>query len=417
MDIFKDHPQFPKVLETCKQLKENGFKAWLAGGCVRDMLLGIAAKDFDVATDAKPADVKKIFSAALDIGEQFGIMMVPVQDTNGENFQIEIATFRSDGEYKDGRRPEEVQFTTPEEDALRRDFTVNAMFYDPLEEKLYDFVKGQEDLNKRIIKAVGDPLKRFEEDKLRMLRAIRFSAQLDFAIEENTFKAIQKKRKEVLVVSKERIYQEFSKLMNSKALIKGLRYFKESHLNEPIFETFKHFKDLDLRFEKSIQLLKNHKELGIQAKWSLFFHPYFENTFNSISAIENFFKDFKFPNKIADAVLFNFNRLKWMETFHTYKDGEVLEFIYSPEGRQFLSYYVELPHSTDDNQNLQRVIALQNKYKKIDPPLVNGNDLMNLGHKPGPHLKKILKTVYYHQLENRITDREVLMSWIKAQKF
>jgi len=277
---FSSHPQYPKVLEVCNLLKKNGFKAWLAGGCVRDHLLGIPAKDFDVATDAKPKEVQKIFPGSLDIGEQFGIIMVPLKDSNDNNFQIEIATFRTDGEYKDGRRPEEVKFTGPDEDALRRDFTVNAMFFDPLENKLYDFVEGQKDLKLKILKAVGDPMKRFEEDKLRMLRAIRFSAQLDFEIEEQTFKAIQKKRKDIMVVSKERIHQEITKMMSSKYLMRGLKYFKESHLNEVLFETFKHFKDLDLRFEKSVHLLKNHKELDNVTIWTLFFHPYFENLFN-----------------------------------------------------------------------------------------------------------------------------------------
>ncbi|MES2768233.1 MAG: CCA tRNA nucleotidyltransferase [Bdellovibrionota bacterium] len=414
---FSGHPQYPKVLEVCNLLKKNGYTAWLAGGCVRDYLLGIPAKDFDVATDAKPRDVQRIFPGSLDIGEQFGIIMVPLKDANNSNFQIEIATFRSDGEYKDGRRPEEVNFTTPEEDALRRDFTVNAMFYDPLENKLYDFVEGQNDLKLKILKAVGDPMKRFEEDKLRMLRAIRFSAQLDFEIEEQTFKAIQKKRKEITVVSKERIHQEVTKMMNSKALIRGLKYFKESHLNEVLFDSFKHFKDLDLRFEKSVQLLKNHKELDEITKWSLFFHPYFENTFNSLSAIEVFLKDYKFSGKFVDSIMYNFDRLKWMETFSSYRNGEVLEFIFSKDGRQFLSYYAELPHSPQEFQSLDRIIKLKNQYKELPEPLLNGNDLMDLGLKQGPQFKKILKSVYYHQLENKITDKEKLIVWTKAQSF
>lgn len=414
---YAEHPQYPKVLEVCVKLKNNGFKAWLAGGCVRDMLLGIPAKDFDVATDAPPRDVQRIFQGALDIGEQFGIIMLPLKDTANQNFQIEIATFRADGEYKDGRRPEEVKFTTPEEDALRRDFTVNAMFFDPLELKLHDFVQGQIDLSKKVLRAVGDPMKRFEEDKLRMLRAIRFSAQLDFEIEEQTFKAIQKKRRDVLVVSKERIHQELTKLMESKALIRGLKYFKESHVHEVLFESFKHFKDLDLRFEKSIQLLKNFKTLGPITKWSLFFHPYFENTFNSLSAIEGFLKEYKFSNKVTDAVLANFNRLKWMETFSTYRDGEVLEFIHSIEGQQFLSYYAELPLTPQELQSLQRIIELKTKYPILDEPLLNGNDLMDLGFKTGPQFKKILKSIYYHQLENKISNRDQLIAWTKAQKF
>lgn len=414
---FTAHPQYSKVLEVCTQLKKNGFKAWLAGGCVRDLLLGIPAKDFDIATDAAPREVQRIFTGSLDIGEQFGIIMVPLKDTNNQNFQIEIATFRTDGEYKDGRRPEGVKFTTPEEDALRRDFTINAMFFDPLEQKLYDFVHGQEDLAKKVLKAVGDPLKRFEEDKLRMLRAIRFAAQLDFEIEEATFKAIQKKRKEVLIVSKERIHQELTKMMDSKALIRGLKYFKESHLHEVLFESFKTTKDLDLRFDKSIQLLKNHKILEPITKWSLFFHPYFENTFNSLSIIEDFLREYKFSNKVIDAVLYNFNKLKWMETFSTYRDGEVLEFAYSQDGQQFLSYYAELPLTTEELQNLQRIIELKMKHPSLPEPLLNGNDLMDLGFKTGPQFKKILKSVYYHQIENKISNRDQLITWTKAQKF
>lgn len=414
---YSNHPQYPMVLKVCTTLKKNGYKAWLAGGCVRDLLLNIPAKDFDVATDAPPKEVQRIFKSSLDIGEQFGIIMVPLQDMNGQNFQIEIATFRADGEYKDGRRPEEVKFTTPEEDALRRDFTVNAMFFDPLEQKLYDFVQGQADLEKKILKAVGDPLKRFEEDKLRMLRAIRFSAQLDFEIELQTLKAIQKKRKEIHIVSKERIHQELSKLMDSKALIRGLKYFKETSLHEVIFESFKHFKDLDLKFEKSIQLLKNHKELDSLTKWSMFFHPYFENTFNSIPVIEDFLKEYKFSNKLTDAILTNFKTLKWMETFRSYRVGEVLEFIYSESGKRFLSFYAELPLSTQELQNLKHIIDLKTKYPSLPEPLLNGNDIMDLGFKAGPQLKKIIKSVYYYQIENKISDREKLIAWTKAQSF
>lgn len=408
MNNFGPHSHYPKVLEVCNLLKKNGFKAWLAGGCVRDMLLGIEAKDFDVATDAAPRDVQRIFPGSLDIGEQFGIIMLPFKDTNDENFQIEVATFRTDGEYKDGRHPDGVKFATPEEDALRRDFTVNAMFYDPLENKLYDFVEGQKDLKLKILRAVGDPMKRFEEDKLRMLRAIRFSAQLDFEIEEQTFKAIQKKRKEILVVSKERIHQELTKMMNSKALIRGLKYFKDSHLHEVLMDSFKHFKDLDLRFEKSIQLLKNHKQLEPVTRWALFLHPYFENTFNSLGAIENFLKEHKFSNKTIETIMYNFNKTKWMETFSTYRDGEVLEFLFSKEGKLFLSYYAELPHSPQEFQNFDRILKLKSQFPELPEPLLNGNDVMDLGFKPGPNFKKILKSIYHHQLENKISDKEAL---------
>ena len=164
----------------CAALHGAGFQALLAGGSVRDLLMKRAPHDFDIATDATPDEVASLFPQALTVGRQFGVTILPFQ-VGDEAFQIEVATFREDLEYKDGRRPEGVKFSTAKADAQRRDFTVNALFMDPLTGVISDFVDGQKDIRSRILRTVGVPHERFNEDKLRLLRAVRFSAQLDFA--------------------------------------------------------------------------------------------------------------------------------------------------------------------------------------------------------------------------------------------
>ncbi len=172
------------AIEVIQELQRHGYQALLAGGCVRDMLLGRPAKDYDVATDARPDDVMRLFYRTLKVGAKFGVVIVL---TRGR--QVEVATFRSEAGYEDGRHPTRVDFTSVAEDASRRDFTINGMFYDPLKEQVIDYVGGQADLRNRIIRTIGDPDERFGEDYLRMLRAIRFSTQLGFEIEPHTYSA------------------------------------------------------------------------------------------------------------------------------------------------------------------------------------------------------------------------------------
>jgi tRNA nucleotidyltransferase/poly(A) polymerase len=168
-----------------RRLRENGHVAYFAGGCVRDLLRGEVPKDFDVATEARPEVVQKIFSRTYAVGAHFGVIVVLENE-----FQFEVATFRSDGVYLDGRRPVEVHFATAEEDAARRDFTINGMFFDPEKEEVIDFVGGRADLERKLIRAIGDPAQRFAEDRLRMLRAIRFATVLGFEIDPATWEAI-----------------------------------------------------------------------------------------------------------------------------------------------------------------------------------------------------------------------------------
>ncbi|MGH7200793.1 MAG: CCA tRNA nucleotidyltransferase, partial [Planctomycetaceae bacterium] len=204
------NPQHEFALEVVRRLREAGHQALWAGGCVRDLLLGREPQDYDVATDAVPETVRDLFGRrrTLAVGASFGVIIV-----RGPQSEVEVATFRTDLGYSDGRRPDAVAFSTPQEDAQRRDFTINGMFYDPIAERIIDYVGGEEDLKRRIIRAIGRPEDRMAEDKLRMLRAVRFAARFDFAIDPATLTAIQQQARELVIVSAERIAAEMRHIL------------------------------------------------------------------------------------------------------------------------------------------------------------------------------------------------------------
>lgn len=211
------------------ELRAAGFEAYWAGGCVRDRLLGITPKDYDVATDARPEQIRAHFGErrTLAIGAAFGVITVLGPKPAG---QIEVATFRADAEYSDGRRPDAVTFSNAREDALRRDFTINGMFYDPIREEVLDYVGGRADLEDHLVRAIGDAHARIGEDKLRMLRAVRFAAHFGFAIEPQTEAAIRQSAGDVQVVSAERITQELRRMWTDRHRVRGLELLRETGL-------------------------------------------------------------------------------------------------------------------------------------------------------------------------------------------
>ena len=222
MNQWKDSPRYSAAREIVAVLRRTGYKAYFAGGCVRDLLLGLEAKDFDVATSATPDIVMGMFAKAYSVGAHFGVVLVCSADANGVEITTEVATFRHDGAYSDGRRPDAVRFSIdPREDVLRRDFTINGMMLDPVvleetadvEAATLDYVSGRDDLKARIVRAIGDPSLRFAEDKLRMLRAVRFAARLEFEIESRTMTAIQAAASEIGQVSSERIRDELTLML------------------------------------------------------------------------------------------------------------------------------------------------------------------------------------------------------------
>jgi poly(A) polymerase len=224
------------AIDVVQRLRRAGFEAYWAGGCVRDELLGKTPADYDVATNATPDQVRPLFRRTVEVGVSFGVIeVIGPKHHEGDHLKIQIATFRSDGVYSDGRRPDSVTFSSAEEDAKRRDFTINGMFFDPLENRLIDFVGGQVDLQAKLLRAIGEPEARFEEDKLRMLRAVRMATRFELAIEERTAVAVRRMAPEINVVSAERIAEELRKLLVHPRRAEGMRLMESLELVRPIF--------------------------------------------------------------------------------------------------------------------------------------------------------------------------------------
>jgi poly(A) polymerase len=225
------------AIDVVRTLQQAGFAALWAGGCVRDELLGLSPNDYDVATDARPEQVQKLFRRCVAIGAAFGVIEVigpRDKSRGGDHLTVEVATFRSDGQYVDGRRPESVTFSSPEEDANRRDFTINGMFFDPVKGELHDYVGGRADLEAKILRAIGDPAARFAEDKLRILRAVRIAARFELEIDPGTLAAAKRMAPQITVVSAERIAEELRKLLTHPNRARGVRLLREFGLVEPV---------------------------------------------------------------------------------------------------------------------------------------------------------------------------------------
>jgi poly(A) polymerase len=254
----KDVAAYDAAKSIVIALKEQGHEALLAGGCVRDRLLGKVPKDYDVATSATPDEVCKIFKRTKKVGAKFGVVLV-----SHRRHEIEVATFRTDGIYRDGRRPEEVTFTDAEHDAQRRDFTINGMFYDPVIDQLVDYVNGQTDLTARVIRCIGDPSKRFAEDHLRLMRAVRFATTLGFAIESHTLEAIQKHAEQIEAISPERVRAELALMLTSPNRVRAWNLLGESHLLNHIIKGVKWDGPLHAQVREMLELLPQNSNLAV----------------------------------------------------------------------------------------------------------------------------------------------------------
>lgn len=376
---MEEHPQARTIVET---LAKAGFIAYYAGGWVRDLLLNHPSDDIDIATNAPPETIQVLFPHTVPVGIAFGIILVII-----DGRQYEVATFRQDLDYKDGRRPSRIEFTTAIEDAKRRDFTINGMFYDPLKDEVLDYVHGKADLAAKLIRAIGDPHERIKEDRLRMIRAIRLACRFGFAIEEKTAAAIRFHAKELFpAVAIERVWQEFTKSHDFGKLRPTLLMLHDFGILEVIFPELK-----GASLEEKLLPIKDYPAAAPTIASIL---PLFPD--KSLQKRLELCKKLKLSNLDQQFVSF----LTHAESFiHLERPIERVEWAYfyansfAPPCLQILAAHLEprkrsafLQHHEDEMQRLERSI----QRIKTQDPVVKSNDLMTQGIRPGVNMGKLL---------------------------
>ncbi|MEC7407769.1 MAG: CCA tRNA nucleotidyltransferase [Planctomycetota bacterium] len=399
-----------EAVRIIRQLNEAGFTAYLAGGCVRDALLGKEPKDFDIATNASPEAVREVFgkSRTLAFGASFGVIGVLPSRRSRANFQkhaTEVATFRSDGEYTDGRRPDTVEFGDARHDAMRRDFTINGLFYDPLADEVIDYVGGQADLADGLLRTIGNPEDRFGEDRLRMLRAIRFSASLGFRIDPATEVAIGQHAGAIAIVSEERVGSEMRRLLVAPKAIHGLRSLVRTHLAASVFPELLaiDFESLEKRFALARD---DDFRYRLGAILSLVDSPQ-----KSLKATA---KSWRLANEEVRSLssslrywppLLEFNDRPWSETQPIMIDRD-FEFILD-----LASTIAESQAGDGQERGRASIRSVRERTswpaERLDPPsLLGGDDLKSMGFPAGPAYSIVLKEMRNAQLDGQIRSRE-----------
>lgn len=394
---------YAQALKVVKRLRQQGFEALFAGGCVRDQLLGREASDYDVVTDATPDRIIALFRRTLKIGAQFGVVMVIL-----EGRQVEVATFRTEGGYQDGRRPGFVEFASAREDASRRDFTINGMFYDPIEGKVLDFVGGREDLERRIIRTIGEPSHRFSEDYLRMLRAIRFAARLDFHIEEATWGAICEFAPKISVISAERIAVELEMILTDPGRGRGGRLLIESGLAGAIFPGVAG-EDLEAG-SRTLEFLPDQVDFGLAL--AAFLSRV--ETDRAVGMVEGL----KLSNvKLKKVRNLLENRGVLMDADMPIADLRLM--LAEPYYGDLLSLQFAIcrdkGESTEPLETLKRRAEAVPDRRKLPPPLLDGHELLALGVPPGPPVGKIMREMFAAQLSGQIRTPEEAREWVEIR--
>jgi len=426
--------------DVVERLCTHGFEALYAGGCVRDRLLGVTPHDYDVATSARPEQVEAIFPRTVPVGAQFGVILV-LQD--GE--EIQVATFRGDGTYHDGRHPESIHFTNAEGDARRRDFTVNGLFYDPIADKILDFVGGRDDLEKKLLRAIGDPSERFAEDKLRLLRTIRFATTLGFGIDPETWSAVKKGAPEIHAVSAERIREELSKILLSPHRLRGFDLLDESGLLREILPEVEALKGCeqppefhpegDVFVHTRLMLSLLAPEASLTLVLAVLLHDLGKPStraidetgrirFNGHEGVSTemglrLLQRLRFPNEVIDTVLPAVRLHMSFKDVPQMKVSTLKRMMARPTFEEELELHrVDClgSHGMLDNHAL--LIAKRGEFLTeplIPPPLLTGHDLIALGWKPGPHFAEILEAVQNRQLEGTLASQEEAIAWVRKR--
>jgi len=444
--------KFQEAVSIVKKLIKNKAQAYLAGGCVRDMLMGKEPKDFDIVTSAKPEEIEKVFKKTRAVGKQFGVILVI-----GKTGTFEVATFRGEGEYQDYRRPSYVFWTGPKEDALRRDFTINGLFYDPIAKKVIDYVGGQKDIKEKKLRFIGIPQQRIKEDNLRLLRAVRFKNLLGFSFEERTERAILKYAKMIQNVSKERVKEEIDKMLidSSRAnsitdlsrlgllgyilpeveRMKNVPQPPQFHAEGDVFEhTILSLQKLPKETKKEIVWATLLHDVGKPETFKIRKHPVFGErpTFyghpkKGAEITESICRRLKFSKEERETVTFmvrehlrhkDFSKMKlakqrrWAQ-HHLFTSLLILWKADAEASWLGKKDKIDLSLYQTANKLYQEEL----KRPKPPQPIINGYDVMRvLKIPPGPLVGKILKEIEEAQLEERIKNREEAIKYLSAYK-
>lgn len=421
-----------------EKLQASGHQGWLVGGCVRDRLLGREAEDYDVATDARPERIMDLFPRSGSVGAHFGVVLV-----RGDGCQVEVATFRSDESYSDGRRPDSVRFQTdPREDALRRDFTVNALFCDPIGDRLLDFAGGRADLEHRLIRAIGDPDARFAEDHLRLLRAVRFAARLGFEIEPVTMEAIRRTHRQILTVSAERIRDELVRILTEGGARRGFEMLDETGLLEDVLPEVAAMKGVaqppeyhpegDVWTHTLLLLERLERPTATLAVGALLHDVGKPPTFRvaerirfdghveaGVELARVILHRLRFSNHQTEQVVALVGNHMRFKDAPNMRASTLKRFMRTPRFEEHLEL-----HRLDclsSNGRLDTWRMVKSRYELMPPeelkppPLVTGEDLIAEGYQPGPEFGRMLRVVEDAQLEGRIGSREEALALVREQ--
>jgi poly(A) polymerase len=428
--------------QICHTLRSKGFQAFLVGGCVRDILLGREPADYDVTTDTLPSQVEEIFPGSLTVGAKFGVVIVPEEapaSSDAERLQVEVATFRSDVGYSDGRHPDRVDYTkSPQDDVKRRDFTINALLLDPETNEILDFVGGREDLEAGIIRAIGDPAARFGEDKLRMVRAVRFAARFGYAIEPATLKAIQKLAPEIDQISMERLRDELTKILTEGAARRGFELLDQTGLLIYLLPEIAKMKGVEqppqFHPEGDVWIHTLMMIGGLPAgssptlAWGVLLHdvgkpPTFappagpngrirfdRHVEVGVKMAEQICRRFRFSNEDTEQILaLVTNHMKFKDVPRM-KPATLKRFVRVDKFGEHLELHrldSLASHGKLDNYELVSRFIAETSPEQVRPVrLLTGDDLIALGLKPGPRFKAILYNVEEAQLDGTIHTHE-----------
>jgi poly(A) polymerase len=439
-----DVPVSPKLEAAgriCETLRRAGHRALFAGGCVRDLLLGFSAKDYDVATSATPREVAALFDRTIHVGAAYGVTIVVLPEG-----QFEVTTFRADGPYADGRHPSFVEFRGEEEDARRRDFTINAMFFDPESRTVVDYVHGRDDLAARAIRTVGDPLARFAEDHLRLLRAVRFAGRLGFEIDPETFDAIRAMAHLVTTTSAERIRDELTKILTEGGARRALELMDETGLLEHVLPEIARMKGVEQPrefhpegdvFMHTLILADMLQGSSPTLAFGALLHDVGKPATMTIEDRIRFSNHDKIGADIAEGVCkrlrmsnHDTERIVWLVDQHMrlahapqMRESKLKRFVREPGFDELLRLgRLDCKASHGDVSTIEWI---ENYVANIPPeavrpaPLLNGDDLIKMGFTPGPLFKEILQAVEDAQLEGQIGTHDesrnfVLRRWETA---